>query len=34
MDFYGLTTIFGNPIFASFDKDIVPLITGIKRLFL
>lgn len=33
MDFYGLMTLFGNPIFAAFDSDPVPLIMGIKRLF-
>jgi hypothetical protein len=33
MDFYGLTTIIGNPIYATFYSDTVPLIEGIKKLF-
>jgi len=33
MDYFGLVTIFGNPLLAALDTDIVPLITGIKRLF-
>jgi hypothetical protein len=34
MDFYGLTTIIGNPLFAILNTETVPLITGIKKLFL
>ena len=33
MDYFGLTTVLGNPLFAIFDNDPVPLITGIKNLF-
>jgi len=33
MDFYGLITIFGNPIFAVINTDNVQLITGVKNLF-
>ena len=33
MDFYGLKTIFSNPIFAAFNTDTVPLIEGIKKFF-
>jgi len=33
MDYFGLTTIIGNPIFAIFDPDPVPIITKIKGLF-
>ncbi len=32
MDFYGLTTIIGNPIIATFYSDPIPFITGIKEL--
>ena len=32
MDFYGLTTIFGNPFILVFYSDPVPFITGIKEL--
>jgi hypothetical protein len=32
MDFFGLMTIFGNPIIAVFQTDMVPLVTGLKRL--
>jgi hypothetical protein len=33
MDYYGLVTVFGNPIFAALNVDSGPFITGIKRLF-
>jgi hypothetical protein len=33
MDFFGLVTIIGNPIFAVLHSDTVPLIDGIKSLF-
>lgn len=33
MDFYGLVTIIGNPIFAVFSTDIIPLIESIKQIF-
>jgi len=33
-DFFGLMTIFGNPFLAALYTDTVPLIMGIKRLFL
>lgn len=32
MDYYGLVTVIGNPIFAAFNTDTAPLITGIKGL--
>ena len=32
MDYYGLVTIFGNPLFAILNTDAAPLITGIKGL--
>jgi hypothetical protein len=34
MDFFGLMTVFGNPFLAVLGPDQVPLIMGIKRLFL
>jgi len=33
MDFYGLMTIFGNPLFATLLPETVPIIEGIKALF-
>ncbi len=32
MDFYGIMTVFGNPLYAALNPDSVPLITGIKRI--
>lgn len=33
MDFYGLMTIFGNPVLASINDSNLPLIVGIKNIF-
>jgi hypothetical protein len=32
MDYFGLMTLFGNPLFAALQSNTLPLIIGLKRL--